>query len=92
MIVRILGEGQFEVSDETLGSLNEVDARLQSAVEAGDTAGFDGALNELLGMVRSSGGRCSDDYLGPSDHVLPGEGSTLEEVRDLLGDEGLLPG
>ncbi len=92
MIVRILGEGQFEVPDDALDGLNEVDTRLQSAVESDDTATFEAALNEMLGTVRTAGGKCSDDYLGPSDHVLPGEGSSLEEVRDLLGDEGLLPG
>jgi len=92
MIVRILGEGQFEVADDKLDGLNEVDARLQSAVESKDNATFEAALAEMLGMVRGAGGKCSDDYLGASDHVLPGEGSTLEEVRDLLGDEGLLPG
>jgi len=92
VIVRILGEGQFEVPDDALGGLNEVDARLQSAIESDDNGSFQSALSQLLGSVRGAGGKCSDDYLGPSDHVLPGEGSTLEEVRDLLGDEGLLPG
>ena len=92
MIVRIMGEGQFEVPDDALSDLNEVDTRLQSAVDGNDTAAFESTLKELLGTVRTSGTRCSDEYLGASDHVLPGEASTLEEVRDLLGDEGLLPG
>jgi len=92
VIVRILGEGQFEVPDDALDGLNQVDSRLQSAVESDDNPSFEAALAELLSKVRSAGGRCADDYLGPSDHVLPGDDSSLEEVRDLLGDEGLLPG
>jgi len=43
-------------------------------------------------LVRQAGTRVSDDYLGPSDLVLPDPDSTLEEVRALLGDEGLIPG
>ena len=36
MIVRILGEGQLEVSDEQIGQLNGLDDAVESAVEPGD--------------------------------------------------------
>ncbi|MGH8890794.1 MAG: PspA-associated protein PspAA, partial [Acidothermaceae bacterium] len=49
-------------------------------------------LAELLALVREAGTRVADDYLGPSELVLPAAESTLEEVRALLGDEGLIPG
>lgn len=92
MIIRILGEGQFDVADHTVEVLNTIDAHLQAAVEADDEPGFHRALAELLALVREAGVRVADDYLGPSELVLPAAESTLEEVRALLGDEGLIPG
>jgi hypothetical protein len=92
VILRILGEGQYEVSDERADDLNAHDAELAAAIERGDEAAFARALGGLLEAVRGSGRRLSDDYLGPSEGVLPGDGSSLEEVRAMLGEEGLIPG
>jgi len=92
VIIRILGEGQFEVADHTVEVLNTIDSKLQAAVDADDEPGFHHALDELLALVREAGTRVADDYLGPSELVLPAAESTLEEVRALLGDEGLIPG
>jgi hypothetical protein len=92
MIVRILGEGQFEVPDSTLDGLNELDEALIRAVEAGDEPAFRRDLAALLDRIRATGEPVADDYLGASDLMLPAGGSTLEEVRSLLGDEGLIPG
>lgn len=92
MIIRILGEGQFEVADHTVESMNAIDNQLQAAVDAGDELEFHRALTDLLALVREVGQRVPDDYLGPSELVLPAADSTLEEVRALLGDEGLIPG
>lgn len=92
MIVRILGEGQFEVAEHTVDALNGIDSQLQSAVDASDEFAFRKALADLLALVREVGERVPDDYLGPSELVLPAAESTLEEVRALLGDEGLIPG
>jgi|tagenome__1003787_1003787.scaffolds.fasta_scaffold20716495_2 hypothetical protein len=94
MIVRILGEGQFDITDETLSELNQLDDQVQAAVEAGDHDLFAQALAALVTGVRTAGKELADDYLGPSDLVIPGPDSTLEEVRELLVDneEGLIPG
>ena len=92
MIVRILGEGQFDVPDDDLDGLNDLDDELQSAVEAEDTDRFTTALGELLARVREHANPHDLDDLVPSDVVLPGTDSTLEDVRDLLSDDGLIPG
>jgi Cu+-exporting ATPase len=62
------------------------------AVEAGDEAAFDRSLEALLAGVRETGRPVPDDYLGPSDLVLPGPDATIEDVRALLSEEGLIPG
>jgi hypothetical protein len=92
MILRILGEGQFEVAEHTIEALNGLDNELQAAVDSGDDAAFHSALSALLTLVREAGEPVADEYLGPSEFVLPSADSTLEEVRALLGDEGLIPG
>jgi hypothetical protein len=92
MIVRILGEGQLEVPDSALDGLNQLDEDLIRTIESGDEAAFQKGLGALLDRVRTTGTPVPDDYLGPSDLMLPSGDSTLEEVRSLLGDEGLIPG
>jgi hypothetical protein len=92
VIVRILGEGQFDVAAHTVEAMNGIDTELQAAVEAGDEVGMRKALADLEALVRQFGERMPDDYLGPSEIVLPSPDSTLEEVRALLSEEGLIPG
>jgi hypothetical protein len=92
MIVRIMGEGQFEVPDDEVGELNRLDQELQKAVEANDEAAFHTAIQGLLASVRTAGHELPEDYLGPSELVLPSPDATIEEVRAVLGEEGLIPG
>ena len=92
MIVRILGEGQYDVPETALGRLNELDATLESAVEGGDEATFASALSELLDGVRTVGMAHPADSLDESDLILPPADATIEQVRDMLSDEGLIPG
>jgi hypothetical protein len=92
MIVRIMGEGQFEVPGDHLGELNRLDQDLLKAVDTGDEDRFRSALQGMLASVRTAGSQVPDDYLGPSDLVLPNPDATIEEVREILGEEGLIPG
>jgi hypothetical protein len=92
MIVRIMGEGQFEVPQERVDELNRLDQELQKAVDTDDEGAFRTALEGLLSSVRSAGTELPEDYLGPSELVLPSPDSTIEEVRTVLGEEGLIPG
>ena len=92
MIIRILGEGQYDVPDDALNELNDLDEALISAVESADTGMFTAALGELLARVRAVASPHAADALDASDLILPGLDSSLEEVQALLGDEGLIPG
>jgi hypothetical protein len=92
MIIRILGEGQYEVPDADIDDLNVLDARLQAAVDAYDADSFAAALGELLAAVRGHGTVVPDAVLTTSELVLPAPDSDLAEVAALLGAEGLIPG
>ena len=91
MIVRIMGEGQFDLDDSELPGLNDLDSAVESAVEGGDEQQFRSSLDALLNAVRQRGEPVPDDALVDSDLILPPADATLEEVRALLGDEGLIP-
>jgi hypothetical protein len=92
VIVRILGEGQLQVDDSAAEELNDLDAKLETAVERGDEAGFRSALDALLTRIRSLGKPVPPDALAPSALIIPQEGATMTEVHKLLTDEGLIPG
>jgi hypothetical protein len=92
VIVRILAEGQLEVPEGAVDGLNELDAAVERAVEAGDESAFGDSLRALLDAVRSAGTPLPDESLVDSDLILPMSDATIEEVRELLGDDGLIPG
>lgn len=92
MIIRIMGEGQVRVPDADYDRLNELDAKVEAAIEANDADEFTPALVELLEVVRDRGEQVGDDELVDSDLVLPPSDASLQEVEEMLGDEGLIPG
>ena len=91
MIVRILGEGQWDVEEAHLEVLNALDGAVEAAVESSDEAAFAPALTALLDVVRTQGTRLEDDSLEDSDLILPPSDASLAEVRAMLTDEGLVP-
>ncbi len=92
MIVRIMGEGQVTVDDARLAELNTLDDKLLAEVQAGDEEGFRRTLEALLGEVRRIGEPLPDDALEPSQLILPAGDATLEQVREMLSEDGLIPG
>ncbi|GAA2698466.1 MULTISPECIES: PspA-associated protein PspAA [Nonomuraea] len=92
MIVRIMGEGQVQIADGDLGVLNELDSELEAAIEADNEPEFRDKLHALLDKVRHVGKALPDDSLEPSELILPPADASIEEVREMLGDSGLIPG
>ena len=92
MIVRISGEGQFSIDDAATAELNRLDSELEAAVNRNDEAAFTAALHGLLDQVRAQGSALASDTLEPSDLILPPEDASMDEVREMLTEEGLIPG
>ena len=92
MIIRILGEGQYDVADDQIDELNALDDQLLAAVESEDGEAFGKALNALLTSVRRLGTPVAQHALVTSELVLPDADTDLAQVRTLLSDEGLIPG
>lgn len=87
MIVRVLGDGQYELSDEAAQSLDPLDAALNAAIESGDEGAFDAAFANLLDAVRTRGRLLDTATIVPSDLTVPHEGATLAEIQALLASE-----
>ena len=92
MIVRILGEGQFNLSGSAIDELNNIDNRMVEAVEAEDRDALQTLLLEMESLVRDKGEPLPVDELVESDLILPETDLTLEEAESIFIGEGLLPG
>jgi hypothetical protein len=91
MIVRVLTEGQYRVSDELRARLNELDEQVMAAAQSGDEAAFHERYAQLLGMIKHDCEEVADDELVTSDWILPPSDVTIEEaLRDYSG-AGLIP-
>lgn len=93
MIVRILNEGQFRLSDEAIASLNSFDDAVEQAVNAEDQQALTAVLQAMLADVRARGEAVPDDELADSDLILPDTEATVADVREWLSDteDGLIP-
>ncbi len=91
MIVRVLGEGQFEIDDEVAKGLNDLDEQAERALEADDREQLSELLGRMAEAVRTNGTRLPDEDLSPSEAIIPPEDLSLDEARELFDDDGLIP-
>jgi hypothetical protein len=92
MIVRILHEGKWSLEEGSLTELNKLDDELMAAVESGDDDRYAAAMAALLSRVKELGTELPVEDIRPSDFMLPNATFSLDEVRDLLSSDGLIPG
>jgi hypothetical protein len=92
VIVRISNEGQYELSDDDVAALNELDNEAVAACDSEDETKFHIAFTQLLEFVRSKGQPVADDVLEGSDVILPPPDVSLEEAKSEFSGEGLIPG
>ena len=91
MIVRLMGDGQYQVDDSILDGLNELDAQVEQAVQQGDEESLRRLLSTMASSVREHGERLPDDDLSASDAIIPPEDLSLDEAKQLFDGEGLIP-
>jgi hypothetical protein len=92
VIVRISTEGQYELGEEDIAKLNELDNGAVASCESDDEAGFHAAFERLLEFVRSEGQPVTDDDLRGSDLILPPPDVSMAEAKTEFSGEGLIPG
>jgi hypothetical protein len=87
VIVRVLGDGQYELDDVEAGEFTTLDDALAQHVDDGDEEAYRRDLAALLDYVHRNGTAMSDDDFRPSDQVLPDPSASLAEVKALLEEE-----
>lgn len=91
MIVRIAGEGQYELDGDHEQPLHDLDGEAVAAVEAGDEPRFRELWNRMLSLVEDEGRPVADDALFGSDVILPPRDVSFEEAQKDFTGEGLIP-
>jgi hypothetical protein len=89
--VRLMGEGQYRIDDGLRERWNELVGRAGEAMEREDEEQLDARLQEMWDLVQSEGDPLPADDLSPSDVLIPPADLTLEETRELFGENGLIP-
>jgi len=84
VIVRIMGEGQFDLEGEALHALKVADGHLFEMVAAGDEVAFHRSFQAVLHLVRERGKALPPQRLVESDLVLPSPETSLAEARQLF--------
>jgi hypothetical protein len=90
-IVRLMGEGQYRVDDDALQALNDLDRQVAEAAGQGNEDEVVRLLRTMGETVRGRGERLDDADLSPSDAIVPPDDLSLDEVKELLEGEGLIP-
>jgi hypothetical protein len=92
VIVRIATEGQYEVEDDAVAALNELDNDAVAACDTGDDERFRTTYSKLLDLIRTHGRPLDEGELEGSDLILPPPDVSLEEAKAEFSGEGLIPG
>lgn len=90
MIVRIMGEGQFEVPSSLLDELNVIDNKIVDYVAKEKEAEFREELGKLIATIKEHGQPLGDAEIMESDIIVPPEDLTLEEAEKVFSGEGLI--
>ena len=90
MIVRIQGEGQWELASSHLDEMDKIDNQMLDVIDHLDESRFRDLLNQLLAYVRSNGRALRADELVESNLILPPSDASMDEVKALFTGEGLI--
>lgn len=96
MIVRIMGQGQYEVPEDAVRRLNVLDEMVRHAVEARDGDALAGYLAEMAELVVRVGRPLTGEKVVLSDFIVPHRSTSLDEISEWMqesrADDGLIPG
>jgi effector-binding domain-containing protein len=90
MIVRISGDGQYELDNSGAQKLEDLDRDLTSALHAGQEKEFHQHLHSIISFIQEQGKELGMDTVVGSDVIVPPEDITMEEAQRFFTDEGLM--
>lgn len=90
MIIRILGEGQFNLDSKHIDDLNNIDNRIVDHVNKGDRIAFRKDLEKLISTVKDLGKPLDPVDIVQSDLILPPEDLSFEEAKRVFSGDGII--
>ncbi len=90
MIVRLMGEGQYEFDKKHLDAINKIDNDIVKIVNDRDETAFRAEFKKLTDYVRKNGKKVPHELIKPSDIIIPPADITLEEAQKIFKGEGLI--
>jgi hypothetical protein len=91
-IVRVIGHGQFRVSNRTAKKISKIDNELIKIIEMrkqGEKK-YSRIVAEVLGLVKKDGLPLEHKEIIQSDIIVPGADISIEEAKNLFTDQPII--
>jgi hypothetical protein len=92
MIIRIIGQGQYQVQSSLFDDLNKIDNKIVQYVQKGNEKGYRAGLAELIGLIHREGKSVSAKEIVESDIIVPPADMTFEEAKEVFKGTGIFKG
>jgi hypothetical protein len=90
MIVRIMGEGQYQASEAPCDELNIIDNRIVALVSEGKAEEFKKELAKLISTIKEKGEAIDAKEILTSDIIVPPEDLSFEEAKAVFKGSGII--
>jgi hypothetical protein len=93
-IVRIMGQGQYKVNEETVKNINDIDNTIVQILQNADRSDdqeFKTKIAHLVQIITSKGQRLDDKEIVESDIIIPDSDISIDEAKKVFEGEGIIP-
>lgn len=89
MILRIMGEGQYQAPESLCNELNKIDNRIVVLVSEGKAEEFRKELAKLISKIKEKGEAIDAKEILKSDIIVPPEDLSFEEAKAVFKGSGI---
>lgn len=89
MIIRIMGEGQYQASEALCDELNEIDNQIVTLVEEGKAEEYRKELARLISEIREKSEPIDPEEIVESDIIVPPGDLSFEEAKAVFKGAGI---
>ncbi len=89
MIIRIMGEGQYQASEDLFNELNKIDNHIVNLVEEGKAEEYRKELARLISEIKGKAEPIDPKDIVESDIIVPPGDLSFEEAKAVFKGEGI---
>jgi len=90
VIIRIMGEGQYQASNALRSELNKIDDRIVTLVEEGNAVEFRRELKRLISMIKEKAMPIDAKEIVNSDIIVPPADMSFDEAKAVFKKPGII--